>query len=37
VAKSLAANPRYDEVNTYTDVGGEIRVVEARCANQPGD
>ena len=37
VARSLAANPRYDEVNTYTDASGEIRVVEARCAAQPGD
>jgi release factor glutamine methyltransferase len=37
VAKSLAGNPRYDEVNTYSDANGEIRVVEARCAAQPGE
>lgn len=37
VAKSLGANPNYDEVNTYADAGGEIRVVEARRAPQPGD
>jgi release factor glutamine methyltransferase len=36
VAKSIAGNPRYDEVNTYSDVKGEIRVVEARCAAKPG-
>ena len=37
LAKSLGANPQYDEVNTYTDAGDEIRVVEARRATQPGD
>ena len=37
VAKSLGANPRYDEVNTYSDAGGEIRVVEARCAALQGE
>jgi release factor glutamine methyltransferase len=37
VAKSIAGNPRYDQVNTYSDANGEIRVVEARRATQPGD
>jgi release factor glutamine methyltransferase len=37
VARSLAADPRYDEVNTYSDAAGEIRVIEARRAPRNGD
>lgn len=37
VARSLAADPRYDETNTYSDAAGEIRVIEARRAATKGD
>lgn len=37
VARTLASNPSYVEVNTYEDAHGEIRVVEARCAGNPGE
>jgi release factor glutamine methyltransferase len=37
VARSLAADPRYGEINTYSDAAGEVRVIEARRAATNGD